>query len=106
MVLRSLWSDVDKNADGKLDRKEIRALLEGINYQLNDLYFEAVFKRHDKDKSNTVELKEFLELMAELTTHPAVDSIFKKYKIESELMSIEEFARFLREDRKVKMTIQ
>jgi Ca2+-binding EF-hand superfamily protein len=106
MMLRSLWSDVDKNADGKLDRKEIRALLEKINYQLNDVYFETVFKRHDKDKSNTVELKEFLDLMAELTTHPGVDQIFQKFKSDSELMSVEEFARFLRQDRKVKMTNQ
>jgi hypothetical protein len=32
-----------------------------------------IFKHHDVDNSNNLELKEFLALMAELTTHPAVD---------------------------------
>jgi hypothetical protein len=30
----SLWSEADKNADGKLDWNEIRRLLQKINYEL------------------------------------------------------------------------
>jgi Ca2+-binding EF-hand superfamily protein len=73
MILISLWSEADKNADGKLDWKEIRRLLEKINYEINETHFMAIFKSHDTDKSNNLDLNEFLGLMTELTTHPAVD---------------------------------
>jgi Ca2+-binding EF-hand superfamily protein len=72
-LLRSLWCEVDKNADGKLDRKEIRKLLEKINYQVDEAYFKSIFAKHDKDSSNTIELEEFFAMMEDLTTHPVAD---------------------------------
>ena len=35
MKLRQLWSASDKNADGNLDKKEIRKLLETINHEVS-----------------------------------------------------------------------
>jgi Ca2+-binding EF-hand superfamily protein len=46
-----LWSASDINADGKLDKKEIRKLLDSINHDVQNEYFETLFKRHDKDAS-------------------------------------------------------
>jgi hypothetical protein len=73
MILMSLWSEADKNADGKLDWNEIRRLLQKINYELNEAHFMLIFHRIDVDNSNNLDLKEFLALMADLTTHPSVD---------------------------------
>ena len=78
--MQQLWSEVDKNADGKLDRKEIKKLLEKINFNASDEYFEIMFKKHDEDKSNTIELNEFFKLMEELRSHPEVDKIFVEKK--------------------------
>ena len=74
--MRTLWSEVDKNADGKLDKREIRKLLEKINYQVAPKYFDAFFSKHDKDKSNTIEFKEFLGMMQDLHANTEIDKIF------------------------------
>jgi hypothetical protein len=39
-----------------------------------------MFKKHDEDKSNTIELNEFFKLMEELRSHPEVDKIFVEKK--------------------------
>lgn len=51
MYLRSLWTEVDKNMDGHLDKKEIRKLLQNINYQIDDSYFNRFFCKHDSNNN-------------------------------------------------------
>ena len=77
---KNLWVEVDKNMDKKLDSKEIRKLLENMNFELNEDYFKMLFAKFDKDKSGCIEFEEFIELMNFMREHKELNAIFNLYK--------------------------
>jgi hypothetical protein len=53
--LRQLWTDVDKNADGRLDIKEVELLLNRLNYNVEKSLLKDMFKRFDRDRSGYID---------------------------------------------------
>jgi len=60
--LKSLFVSADTDQDGKLDRKELSALLSGAGYKFTDKQTELFYKMCDADGSGFIEVYDFFEL--------------------------------------------
>jgi len=60
--LKSLFESADTNANGSIDRGELKSLLEKAGYSFSDKQVELFFKMCDEDGSGVLELADFFAL--------------------------------------------
>eukprot|EP01052_Picozoa_sp_SAG31_P024154 SAG31_NODE_2036_length_6607_cov_5.713430_5_plen_250_part_00 len=57
--LTKAFRKYDKNGDGRLDKKELRAMLADIGFEMTDRNFELLMKRLDLGGDGSIDLKEW-----------------------------------------------
>lgn len=70
-VLRELFREHDRNADGTLSKVELRAMLEKLDINASDKYLDAMISKMDSNKNGVIEFEEFLSFLvsARYTKH-------------------------------------
>ena len=72
--LKKYFDESDTDGNGTLDRKEIRGFLKNffenfqINLPLTDEYCDAIFRKLDADRSNSIEVEELVVYATEFMT--------------------------------------
>ncbi|XP_062982634.1 1-phosphatidylinositol 4,5-bisphosphate phosphodiesterase delta-1 isoform X2 [Elgaria multicarinata webbii] len=88
----------DKNKDNKMSFKELKNFLKEVNIQVDDSYARQIFVKCDTSKTDTLEDDEIEEFYKILTERKEIDRIFSKHSDGEETMSLDNLARFLREE--------
>ncbi|XP_077592039.1 1-phosphatidylinositol 4,5-bisphosphate phosphodiesterase delta-1a isoform X1 [Stigmatopora nigra] len=85
----------DKNADNKMNLKELKRFLRHVNIEVDDVYAEEIFKKCDHSNSGHLEddeIKTFYEL---LTHREEIDVIYAKYAETDGQLSARDLLNFL-----------
>lgn len=109
-MAEKLFVQADQDGSKALDYKETKKLLKSLHIEINKKYLKKLFEKYDYDKSNCIELKEFLSIIRDITRKPEVLDIFKTHCIEAQsnnneespIMTIEELELFYKEVQKEK----
>mmetsp|Transcript_30809 Transcript_30809/g.34361 ORF Transcript_30809/g.34361 Transcript_30809/m.34361 type:complete len:222 (+) Transcript_30809:34-699(+) len=61
-IMDQAFNDIDKNADGHIDRKELGEALRAVGYNFSEGQLKVLYKMADSDNSGKIELSEFHSL--------------------------------------------
>uniref|UniRef100_A0A3Q2XGI7 Phosphoinositide phospholipase C n=2 Tax=Hippocampus comes TaxID=109280 RepID=A0A3Q2XGI7_HIPCM len=85
----------DKNADNKMNLKELKRFLRHVNIEVDDAYAEELFRKCDRSESGYLEDSE-IETFYELLTHrEEIDVIYGNYARTEGQMSVRDLLDFL-----------
>ncbi|KAJ6659344.1 hypothetical protein lerEdw1_019215 [Lerista edwardsae] len=117
--IHSCLRKADKNKDNKMSFKELKNFLKEVNVQVDDSYARQIFQpwhrrqrkkkeefylyslrsqQCDKSRTDTLEDDEIEEFYKILTTREEIDQIFSEHSGPDGIMSLDNLARFLREE--------
>jgi hypothetical protein len=107
-MAEKLFVQADRDGSKALDYKETKKLLKSLHIEINKKYLKKLFEKYDRDKSNCIELREFLSIIRDITRKPEVLDIFKAIcnetisneNEETPIMTIEELELFYKEVQK------
>ncbi|XP_024910522.1 1-phosphatidylinositol 4,5-bisphosphate phosphodiesterase delta-1a isoform X2 [Cynoglossus semilaevis] len=85
----------DKNADNKMNLKELKHFLRHINVEVDDNYAEEIFKKCDKSNSGTLEGPEIKHFYEILTEREEIDVIYGNYAQTDGQMSSRDLLNFM-----------
>ena len=93
---RDLWAKVDVDMDRSLSLKEIKKLVNMLNYDISDENLKELFNKFDSSKNGSLEFDEFILLMDSFRIREELRPFFKKYEDPgTKAIEIPEFANFL-----------
>nr|XP_002129990.1 1-phosphatidylinositol 4,5-bisphosphate phosphodiesterase delta-4 isoform X1 [Ciona intestinalis] len=100
---RLLWvwdcfKTADKDQSGKLSYKEVKKLLDKLNFQATSDYIDRVLKDTDISGDNLLSFDEFSDFFKKISWRPEVERLYKTYCDADLKLQPKELARFLRED--------
>ena len=72
--IRQVFEQFDTNRGGTLDRKELRNALEALGMEGTRENVRAAMKRYDDDRSRTLDLGEFTQMVRDLPSSAAASS--------------------------------
>jgi len=64
-ILRELFREHDRNADGTLSKVELRAMLGKLDLNASDKYLDALLCQMDSNKNGVIEFEEFLSFLVQ-----------------------------------------
>ncbi|KAM3593333.1 uncharacterized protein V6R79_010596 [Siganus canaliculatus] len=85
----------DKNADNKMNLKELKHFLRQINVEVDDTYAEEIFKKCDTSNSGSLEGSEIRHFYDLLTQREEIDVIYGQYAKTDGQMSCRDLLNFL-----------
>ncbi|XP_077365454.1 1-phosphatidylinositol 4,5-bisphosphate phosphodiesterase delta-1a isoform X2 [Festucalex cinctus] len=95
----------DKNADNKMNLKELKRFLRHVNIEVDDTYAEEIFKKCDESNSGyleDMEIKTFYEL---LTQREEIDVIYGNYAQTDAQLSVRDLLNFLLNEQRENATV-
>lgn len=98
--IHSCLRKADKNKDNKMSFKELKNFLKEVNVQVDDSYARHIFQQCDKSQTDTLEDDEIEEFYKILTKREEIDQIFSKHSGEEGIMTLDNLAKFLREEQR------
>ncbi|XP_062823381.1 1-phosphatidylinositol 4,5-bisphosphate phosphodiesterase delta-4 isoform X1 [Anolis carolinensis] len=92
------FQKADKDKDGRMNFKEVQALLRMMNVDMNEGHAYRLFKMADKSQTGTLEGEEFVLFYKALTQRDEVLEIFQEYSEDGKKLTLLEFVDFLQQE--------
>ncbi|XP_038074700.1 1-phosphatidylinositol 4,5-bisphosphate phosphodiesterase eta-2-like isoform X2 [Patiria miniata] len=98
--LKATFEAADKSGDGLLSMDEVLKLLHKLNVNLSKRKVKQLFKEADNQDDNIgkLDFDEFIHFYRTISTRQEVDLLLKDYGHGKGYMTLQEFARYLREE--------
>ncbi|CAJ1076261.1 -phosphatidylinositol 4%2C5-bisphosphate phosphodiesterase delta-3-A [Xyrichtys novacula] len=93
--IRGYLRRADQNQDGKMSYDEVKRLLQMINIDLSEQYARSLFKRCDRSGDGRLDHIEIEEFCRELLRRPELDSVFRHYSSNGNVLATAELRDFL-----------
>ncbi|XP_022109274.1 uncharacterized protein LOC110989296 isoform X2 [Acanthaster planci] len=98
--LKATFEAADKSGDGLLSMDEVLKLLHKLNVNLSKRKVKQLFKEADSQDENIgkLDFDEFIQFYRTISTRQEVDVLLRDYGHGKGYMTLEEFARYLRDE--------
>ncbi|XP_057681098.1 1-phosphatidylinositol 4,5-bisphosphate phosphodiesterase delta-1a isoform X2 [Corythoichthys intestinalis] len=95
----------DKNADNKMNLKELKRFLRHVNIEVDDVYAEEIFKKCDQSNSGYLEDEEIKKFYELLTHREEIDVIYSNYAETDGQLSVRDLLNFLLNEQREEATV-
>ena len=83
LIAQKLFIQADKDGSKTLTFEETKKILQQLHIEITKDYLKTLFLKYDKDKNNAIDLKEFQDIISDITQKREILDIFKEFSAEA-----------------------